>query len=151
MTQKRADGLLQFLDRTGGREKSPFEWTFSTSFWDYLRTNPRSRETFDSSMAATRDGLRPSWFQVYPAAVELGAYMEDGSTGAVLLVDVGGNHGYDIVKFRQTHREVKGRCVLQELPETIAGINEPLDSVEVMAYDFFTPQPVKGNFILVLL
>ena len=101
-------------------------------------------------MAARRGGLGPDWFQIYPAAEELGGYTEDGCAGAALLVDVGGNHGYSMVKFRQQYPEVKGRFVLQDLPESIAGIKKPLDSIEVMAYDFFTPQPIKGTSIFAL-
>lgn len=120
------------------------------SYWDYLRANPMSRKSFDALMAARRDGSRPDWFQIYPAAEELGGYPEDGGAGAALLVDVGGNHGYAMAKFRQQYPQVKGRYVLQDLPESIAGIEKPLDSIEVMAYDFFTPQPVKGTSIFAL-
>lgn len=144
VTQKRADALHQFLGRTNNGEKSFFELTFSKSYFDYLGANPKSRQTYDSLMAARRDGLGPDWFQIYPAAEELGGYTEDGGEGAALLVDVGGNHGHATVKFRQQCPQVKGRCVLQDLPESLSGIKKPLDSIEVMAYDFFTPQPVKG-------
>jgi len=142
----RAGRLHQFPDRTKDDQKSPFEWTFSMSFWEYFRAHPESRATYDAYMAARRDGLRPNWFEIYPAAeeLEMKPAQRDGAKAA-LIVDVGGNHGYELVKFQQQYPHVKGHYVLQDLPETISGIKAPLDSIEVMAYDVFTPQPVPGT------
>ena len=144
MTQMRGGGFHQFPKSRESGEKTPFEWTFSMPMWEYLRENPQQRLVFDTYMAARRDGLRPNWFEIYPAAEELSPTAKDNDHQAVLLVDVGGNHGYEIVKFRNHYPNIKGRFILQDLPETLAGIKSPLEAIEAMPYNFFTPQPVSG-------
>ena len=76
-----------------GDKMSPFEWTFSMSPWEYYRAYPEQRITFDAYMAARRDGLRPKWFEVYPARRELCPAPHEGDTKATTLVDVGDNTG----------------------------------------------------------
>ena len=66
---------------------------------------------------------------------------------AVLLVDVGGSLGHDIVEFHRKHPKVPGRLVLQDLPEVIEQIQEPLVGIEPMAHNFFKEQPIKGQSI----
>ena len=134
-----------------GDKMSPFEWTFSMSPWEYYRAYPEQRITFDAYMAARRDGLRPKRFEVYPARRELCPAPHEGDTKATTLVDVGGNHGYDILDFQKRHPHIKGRFVLQDLSETLAGIKTPLECIEVMPYDIFTEQPIKGMIHLPLL
>ena len=84
------------------------------------------------------------WFHIYPFGDELGQACSSGPDD-VLLVDVGGNRGADILEFRQAHPNLPGRLILQELPETIAAVDEAsMADIELQSYDFFTPQPVKG-------
>lgn len=84
------------------------------------------------------------WFHIYPFADELGQACSN-NPGDVLLVDVGGNRGADILELRQAYPTMLGRLILQELPETIAAVDKSsMADIELQAYDFFTPQPVKG-------
>ena len=62
----------------------------------------------------------------------------------VLLVDVGGGRGDVLSSVRKRCGGLKGRFVVQDLPKEIEG-REPVEGIEAMAYDFFTPQPVKGT------
>lgn len=94
-------------------------------------------------MAENRHNNMP-WFHIYPFADELGNACKDKSDN-VLLVDVGGNRGADILEFRQNHPDMPGRFILQDLPETIEAVYKTaMKGIELQAYDFFTPQPVKG-------
>ena len=63
---------------------------------------------------------------------------------AVLMVDVGGGRGHDLLELAKRKGPEHGRLILQDLPEVIADAPE-LELVESMGYDFFTPQPVKGR------
>lgn len=62
----------------------------------------------------------------------------------VLLVDIGGGTGRDIIEFRQRYPDVKGRLVLQDLQSVIDEAFSLPPGVETMAHDFFTPQPIQG-------
>ena len=83
------------------------------------------------------------WHQKYPAASELASIAHHQKE--LCLVDVAGNRGHDIISFREAHPEVSGRFVLQDLPETMSTIKQPPRGIELMEYDFFTPQPVRGK------
>lgn len=79
---------------------------------------------------------------MYPAASELAEKTTDDS---VLLIDIGGNQGHDLKIFKERHPNLPGRLILQDLPEVVNKITTPLEGIEVIPYDFFTPQPIKGT------
>jgi hypothetical protein len=93
-------------------------------------------------MGGRREG-QPGWLDVYPVEAELAGKI---TANSVLLVDIGGNQGHDLTTFRERYPKLAGRLILQDLPEPIDKISPPLEGIEVMPYDFFTPQPVKGRF-----
>jgi hypothetical protein len=63
-----------------------------------------------------------------------------------VFVDVGGGTGQQCVAVRRKWPGLPGRVVLQDLPAVVAEAEVPEGyGIEVMAYDFFTPQPVKGK------
>lgn len=64
---------------------------------------------------------------------------------AVLLVDVGGGLGQDIVDFQKSYGHLPGRLVLQDLPTVIESVQGLPTKVEAMGHDFFTPQPIHGT------
>jgi hypothetical protein len=63
----------------------------------------------------------------------------------VLLVDIGGGTGRDIIEFQQRYPDLKGRLVLQDLQSVIDEVVSLPSGVETMAHDFFTPQPIQGS------
>jgi hypothetical protein len=65
----------------------------------------------------------------------------------VLLVDVGGNQGHDLKMFQEHRGKLPGRLILQDLPQAVKKHEKPLEGIEVMGYDFFTTQPIKGSYI----
>ncbi|RMZ75272.1 hypothetical protein DV737_g5365, partial [Chaetothyriales sp. CBS 132003] len=58
-------------------------------------------------------------------------------------VDVGGNVGHDMERFRQAHPETAARLYLQDRPGVV-NLSKCPDPVNKIGYDFFTPQPIKG-------
>lgn len=81
---------------------------------------------------------------IYPLENLTGLAGDDGETA--LLVDVGGNVGHDINKLLSKCPILAPRLVLQDRDNVVRLAKCPPD-VTVMAHDFFTPQPVKGQSI----
>ncbi|MCJ1416203.1 hypothetical protein MMC32_002538 [Xylographa parallela] len=139
----KSDHFTQFPDYSRG-EKSPFIWTHEMNQWDMMRGDPDLKLAFDGYMPARRTGLRVPWHEIYPAATELDVKGFQQPHEPPLLVDVGGNTGYDAASFRNKNPHVKGRCMVQDLPETLNSSPAPSEGIERIGYDFFTPQPIKG-------
>ena len=62
-----------------------------------------------------------------------------------LLVDVGGSIGRDVEEFRNKHSGLTGRLIVQDLPGTIRQASKEIQGIELVAHDFFTPQPIHGE------
>ena len=136
--------FTQFPEYSKG-EKSPFVWTHSMNPWEMMRGDPDLRLAYDSYMPERRIKLRIPWHEIYPAATELDVQGFQQLHEPPLLVDVGGNRGYEAASFRRKNPHIKGRCVVQDLPETLASAPAPPKGIERTEYDIFTPQPIKGN------
>lgn len=137
----RERGFHQFPKRP--QEIDPVEYVHGKTMWEYWKENPELKDWFDALMAENRRFNMP-WFEIYPAEEKLGRLLSKDSQD-VLLVDVGGNRGLDIVEFKQKCPNIPGRFVLQDLPETISQVKaENMHGVEPMEYNFFTPQTIKG-------
>lgn len=66
-----------------------------------------------------------------------------------LLVDVGGGKGQDVKKVLAKFPETAGRIVLQDQQSVIDDVQKSdtaLSEVACQAHDFFTPQPVQGEW-----
>lgn len=101
------------------------------------------KKSFDDYMAAKRPAAEmKQWFDIYPAASELSNAESDPE--GVLMVDVGGGPGQELVGLKQKHPELPGRYVLEDLPVTLDRISGLPAGIEKVAYDFFTPQPIKS-------
>ena len=92
------------------------------------------------SMFNSREGMEPSHLlDAYP-------FSSLNSGQSALFVDVGGSHGPVSIALAQRFPFM--RCIVQDLPETIAKKPtvppELQGRVEWMAHDFFTPQPVTN-------
>ena len=100
-------------------------------------------------------GEEPAWLSWFPVREYI---LEGARPGEVVLVDVAGGRGHDGGAF--THRfEAEfpegGRVVLEDLPAVLADAGESEGendekgvgrAVEKVAYDFFRPQVVEGEF-----
>ncbi|GLB04476.1 hypothetical protein AtubIFM57258_010443 [Aspergillus tubingensis] len=80
---------------------------------------------------------------VYPVKERLinGA---DPSPDAPFLVDIGGNVGHDLERFRAAFPDAPGKLILQDLPMMVRQIKDLDSSIVCMEYDFRDEQPVKG-------
>lgn len=114
-------------------------------FFGHVQQEPVTAKRFNNHMGVYAQG-RPRWMDpgFYPVQEQLIDGAGIGETD-VLMVDVGGSFGHDLADFRRKWSHVPGRLVLQDLPEVVTSVKDMHYSVDVMGYDFFTEQPVKGE------
>ena len=135
----------EFPDSSKG-EQSIAEFTYGAPLWELFRREPEILADFSAYLSGRRENLVGQWFDIYPAATHLSTAIKDIGDRA-LVVDVGGNVGYDLQSFQQRFPEYKHhRLVLQDLAENITKAHALLadTGIECMEYDFFTPQPIKA-------
>jgi hypothetical protein len=87
-------------------------------------------------------GARKTWLDWYPMQENLiaGLSTEDD---AILLVDIRGGWGHDLIAFHAKYRN-KGQLMLQDLPDVIKDIRSLPSGIEVVEHGFFSEQPIKG-------
>ena len=117
-----------------------FQYTkgWKGDLFQYYDTHPEESRSFDHIMGGVM-AHQASWLDVFPHDTFL-----ESDPNLPLLVDVGGNVGHDIEKFRQAHPETASRLYLEDRPEVVRR-SKCLDPVNKMGYDFFTPQSIKGK------
>ncbi|KAJ5991587.1 hypothetical protein N7522_011794 [Penicillium canescens] len=120
---------------------SPMQWAVGQSQFEWLASNQQQQAIFNYYMASRREG-RPMWFNTYPVERLLGRAVPFEDT--VFLVDIGGNLGHDLCKFRREYGHFPGKLILQDLPSVIQGVSSRDAGIEVMGSNFLDPQPVKG-------
>ena len=136
--------LTNFVRSDHEQGQTPFEFVHGKSMWKVLEENPEQRRNFDLWMAERKRHEETLWHKRFPPSASLRPATLKSDPEAVLMVDVGGANGSQLINFKAQFPQFPGRFVLQDLPESIEP-SKPPEGVEVMAYDFFTPQPIKGE------
>ena len=138
-------GVHQFPSKEG--ELSAFQYAFKQPLWEFFAQHEDHQKYFADYMSARRVGLA-TWHETFPMAEVLGPGTKD-NPNAVLLVDVAGNSGHEALGFSKAHPEVPGRVVCEDLPPVIEMHQKKGhdDKLELMKYDFFTEQPIKGMYL----
>ena len=135
--------IHQFPEKEG--EETVFQYAFGDTFFGHLKAHPEFKRNFDTFMSY-RNTPTP-WYETYPADRELSAGLLEQESTSVLLVDIAGGSGHDALAFRKRFPSLPGRCVLEDLPETIQQVDQAeRPGIELIPYDFFTSQPIKGLF-----
>ncbi|KAI1087242.1 S-adenosyl-L-methionine-dependent methyltransferase [Rostrohypoxylon terebratum] len=106
--------------------------------FDYYKSHPVEGASFDHVMGGVMAN-QAGWPEIFPA----NTLLETADAESPLVVDVGGNIGHDIERFRQAYPQTASRLYLEDLPEVVKRSKCP-DDVNKIGYDFFTPQPIKG-------
>lgn len=139
----------QFGRANGEDEPTAFEAVHGKSMWKVLESDPEQRRNFDLWMAERKRHEETLWHKRFPPSASLDQAILKSDPGAVLMVDVGGANGSQLINFKKQFPHLPGRFVLQDLPESVGNIKVP-EGIEVMPYNFFTPQPIKGKKSFVL-
>ncbi|KAA8642486.1 uncharacterized protein ATNIH1004_011431 [Aspergillus tanneri] len=141
-----ASRMRQYLrqNKPVNSETTPaYDFAMGETVWQTLAKDIEWKTGFDNNMTARNKTLSVPWHVKYPVKEKLAA--RPVSTKPV-IVDVGGNQGVDLQRFADTFPDLECRLILQDLPETLAGIPGKLDSrIKPTVYDFFTEQTVKGK------
>ena len=137
--------MPEYLAKTGYKNPTnPSDGVFQyTKNWNgdlfqYYDAHPTEGNSFNNVMGGVM-AHQASWLDIFPHETLL-----DSDSSVPLLVDVGGNIGHDLDRFRQAHPETSARLYLQDRADVVK-ISKCPDPVNKMAYDFFTPQPIKGK------
>lgn len=109
----------------------------------YYQFHPVEGESFNHVMGGVMAN-QAGWIDIFPP----NTFLESDLGGdSPLIVDVGGNIGHDLEKFRQVYPETASRLYLEDRPEVVKHSKCP-DPVNRIGYDFFTPQPIEGNALV---
>ncbi|GAB1312628.1 hypothetical protein MFIFM68171_02838 [Madurella fahalii] len=122
-----SDGFMQYAFQTKLRTFQLFS------------SMPQVFKDFNMFMGNTM-GARSYWVDWFPAQDRL---LDGATKDSALLVDVGAGKGHDLIAFHSKYPN-RGRLVLQDLASVTDSILELDPAIELMVYDFFTEQPVKG-------
>ncbi|GKZ39760.1 hypothetical protein AbraIFM66950_001147, partial [Aspergillus brasiliensis] len=116
-----------------GTDKDLFSWVHERGYGKHLN------DYLGGYNLGRRWWMHPD---VYPVRERLinGA---DPSPDAPFLVDIGGNVGHDLERFRAAFPDTPGKLILQDLPMMIDQIKDLDPSIVCMVYDFREEQPVK--------
>lgn len=128
---------------------TPFQLGHHTklTFFEYLAKHPEQAQQFNNFMGLYATD-RPRWLDEghFPVRDILG---KGASTeeNAVLLVDVGGGKGHDLILFQKRYGDLPGRMVLQDLPSVVEQAGQLPEGLEATGHDFFKENPIKGMII----
>ncbi|KAL4737913.1 S-adenosyl-L-methionine-dependent methyltransferase [Aspergillus similis] len=140
---------------------TPFQLAKNTSldYFAWLAKNPALATDFQAWMTVKQQAS-PNWvdwfdvegviidgFRVHgpgQAQAQGPGHGEGDANGEVLIVDIGGGEGHYLRAFNHKFPNTPGRRILQDLPHVLDTIGDVPEKTELMAYDFFTAQPIKG-------
>lgn len=125
-------------------------------YFDWLHTQPRDLEIFSAAMQASSQGSQSAAAELVSSQFPLSDVLNCGTKNSeelqeenVLIVDVGGGRGKVLDDLRMARPDLQGGMIVQDLPKEIDG-REPTPGIRSMAHDFFTPQPIKGTWHLII-
>ncbi|PSN64812.1 S-adenosyl-L-methionine-dependent methyltransferase [Corynespora cassiicola Philippines] len=140
--------LPKFLATTGYKVPNdlshlPFNLSFGPdNLFEWVAKHPEVLTSFQQWMTSQREG-HTLWLEFYPFQQQIVEGYDKSDQDGVLIVDIGGNMGQELLELNAQFPSLPGRMVLQDLPTSIEKV-VPSDKMEAMAYDFFETQPIKG-------
>lgn len=138
--------MPSFLHRTNYQDvtdakatvfQSAFKTDLDTHTW--FSQNPAHKVALIEYIGL-EENVRGRWLDEYPFE----QVTQGWDPSSPVFVDIGGSVGHYCARFKEHFPDVPGRVILQDLPSALAhAVHE--SGVEVLAHDFFEPQPVKGQ------
>ncbi|RDL40880.1 Uncharacterized protein BP5553_00859 [Venustampulla echinocandica] len=126
----------------GDAYNGPFQYARNTKLhcFDWLATQPRLQNAFNVVMTIPRGGKGPKWFEIFPTSSKL----QVKSPEDVLLVDIGGGIGHDLIAFKKHFPDSPGTLIVQDIPVVVDSTENLPSGIQAMKHDMFTPQPIKS-------
>lgn len=133
-------------------KKSPFCFSIGKegkTYYEAIDENPEQRGIWNSCLQIIEKNMPVSGMFPWESLKA----MVEKEPERPFIVDVAGGRGQALLKLQEEIPGVYGgKLVLQDLPIVINTLKpEDIPGIEPMAYDIFTPQPVKSEFSLTLL
>lgn len=126
--------------------QNPFQFAVDTkeSYLGWMQQRPTILENCSTYMAGLRQtGVVKKWMDWFPVQREV----LDGAKGdptPVIIVDVGGGTGGNVMAFRKKFPDAPGKFIFEDLDHVFDSTAD-LGGTEGLAYNFFTPQPIRGQ------
>lgn len=137
--------MPEFLQKTGYKNPTDpddgiFQYTkgYKGGLFEYYTANPREGASFNQVMGGVM-AQQASWLDIIPAE----SFLDGANTSLPLVVDVGGNIGHDIEKFRRVYPDRAAQLYLQDRAAVVE-LSKCPKPVNKMTHDFFKAQPIKG-------
>ncbi|TIA42493.1 S-adenosyl-L-methionine-dependent methyltransferase [Aureobasidium pullulans] len=141
-----------FADRTlespNDPKRHPYGWAHGMNdhHWiEVLARDPKNLALFAKSAGFLGDFAADVYIYSYDKELK-GASDKAVTDNSVLMVDIGGSTGDTMKILRQHYSDLKGRIVVQDIPDVINNIPAGYlpDGIEATVHDFWQPQPIKG-------
>ena len=130
--------------------RCPGAWADNAEGQDWFAMIAQDKQRlaiFDGAMQFSEDIL--PFFGMYPFEQLVDSSFPEDKP---LIVDVGGGRGQAMVAIKQALPGLQGRLICQDRPWVLDSASQAeLGGVEKMEHDFFTPQPVKGMTLRLLI
>lgn len=140
--------LPDYFEDKGYRNPSdahdgPFQYSHQTNlhYFEWLSLKPEVQSAFNTTMAIARHGRGPEWFESYPVNERLSRPNTDPSN--ILLVDIGGNVGHDLINFQMKFSQLPGKLIFEDLPQVVNSVQSLPHNIQGVGHDFFRPQPLS--------
>jgi hypothetical protein len=119
----------------------PFQFAMGTKqhYFEWLKSNPKHQQAFNTLMTIGRMNRGEEWFDFYPVEEKLQV-----AGSKMLLIDIGGGLGHDLIAFKQRYPQLPGKLMVQDLPIVIDDVKDLPPGIEAMKHDFFAPEPIKN-------
>ncbi|KAF2875895.1 S-adenosyl-L-methionine-dependent methyltransferase [Massariosphaeria phaeospora] len=129
-------GYKNPTDADGGS----FQFTYQSKqhFFDWLSARPRLQGAFNTTMGIQRMERGETWLDYYPVEGKLRA-----NADGILLVDVGGSVGHDVIKFQQRFPNLPGRLIFEDFLTVVSSATDLAAGIEAISHDFFRPHPAS--------
>lgn len=125
---------------------SPFAWTEGQegkAIWEIMAQHPERFATFQRGLPFYDANLPKTGYY------DFGKLADGAGADRAVMVDIGCGLGQTMIEIVETNPALKsGKIVLQDLSNVIEAARESgniPDNFELMAHDFYTPQPVQGK------
>lgn len=115
----------------------PWQYANRTNehYFESLAKQPEQQKAFNVVMGISRMARGEEWFEFYPVEKRLNVHYPSD----ILLVDIGGGTGHDLVSFNGKFANIQGRLIIEDLPLVIADAKDLPSRIETVSHNFFDP------------